>query len=222
MPVFIYLHGFASSPNSSKAKVFKSKFDSLNTPIEIPALDGGNFQNLTITRQLDIIFEVMGKYPGEQFAVIGSSMGGYLAALTANLRPQVKAIYLMAPGFNFLKRWKKKWETGDEMNSPSAKSLKVFHYGMNKYTDLDSLLFEDAEKWEKIHLDREIPTRLVHGIHDDTVPISESRTHADKIKSASLMELDSDHGLLSHIHWIVDDCIDFLSSNGFGKQLNTS
>jgi hypothetical protein len=29
-----------------------------------------------------------------------------------------------------------------------------------------------------------------------------------------LVELDSDHGLLSHIQWIVDDCVDFF----FEKQ----
>ncbi len=219
---FLYLHGFASSPSSNKARAFKEKFDALGIHLEIPSLDGGDFKNLTLSSQMSIINQYVDRYPDEKFAVIGSSMGGYLAALAANLRPEIKTAYLMAPGFNFLNRWKKKWEEGDENNLPSAKNIKVFHYGLNEWCYLDSGLFADAMKWDSVSLDKELPTRIVHGIHDDTVPIQESRHYASVLKSCDLVELDSDHGLLSHIDWIVEDCADFFSINGIGLQPNIS
>ena len=51
----IYLHGFASSPASSKARFFTQKFKGAGFDVSVPALDGGNFRNLTITSQLDIV-----------------------------------------------------------------------------------------------------------------------------------------------------------------------
>ncbi|PIQ99013.1 MAG: hypothetical protein COV66_14080 [Nitrospinae bacterium CG11_big_fil_rev_8_21_14_0_20_45_15] len=209
MTKFLYLHGFASSPDSNKARAFKQKFSDLSVPLEIASLDGGDFRNLTLSSQMNIVNQYLDQFPDDHFAVIGSSMGGYLAALAANLRPEIKAIYLMAPGFNFLQRWKTKWKEGDENNPPCAKEIKVFHYGVNEWTILNSGIFDDAEKWGKASLTRELPTRIVHGIHDDTVPIEVSRQHISRLKSGSLVELDSDHGLLSHIQWIVDDCADF-------------
>jgi alpha/beta superfamily hydrolase len=80
--------------------------------------------------------------------------------------------------------------------------------------ELDLGLFEDAEQWEGVEYERPVPTRIVHGIHDDTVDIGESRNFARKHPWASLKEVDSDHGLLSHLDWIIDDCLNFFSAQG--------
>ena len=97
--------------------------------------------------------------------------------------------------------------------SPSG-LITVYHYRYNKNLELDAGIFRDAERWEAMSLDRRLPTRLVHGIHDDTVPIEESRRFVRSHPWASLEELDSDHGLLSHIDWIVEDCLDFFRREG--------
>ena len=80
--------------------------------------------------------------------------------------------------------------------------------------ELDLGLFEDAEQWEGTKYKRPVPTRIVHGIHDDTVDIGESRNFARKHPWVSLKEVDSDHGLLSHLEWIIDDCLNFFSAQG--------
>jgi predicted esterase YcpF (UPF0227 family) len=49
---YIYLHGFASSPQSAKAKYIKNCFSSLNINLKIPDLNEGDFSRLTLTRQL--------------------------------------------------------------------------------------------------------------------------------------------------------------------------
>jgi hypothetical protein len=49
---FIYLHGFASSPRSTKAQDLLDRFTSLGLTLEIPDLNQGNFSHLTLSRQL--------------------------------------------------------------------------------------------------------------------------------------------------------------------------
>ncbi len=83
---FIYLHGFASSPQSQKATAFTQRFTELGMPLTVPDLEGGDFKHLTVSRQLRIIETTLDSFPGDSFALIGSSMGGYLAALTAQFR----------------------------------------------------------------------------------------------------------------------------------------
>ena len=52
---FIYLHGFASSPNSNKAKKISNRFTQLQIPLKIPDLNAGDFSHLTISRQIEQI-----------------------------------------------------------------------------------------------------------------------------------------------------------------------
>lgn len=207
---FIYLHGFASSPQSQKATAFTKRFAELGLPLTVPDLEGGDFKHLTISRQLRIIEQTLDSYPEASFALIGSSMGGYLAALTAQIRPEVKGAYLMCPGFNFMKRWRS--ALSGEIQG--AGLIRVFNYRYNRIMELDLGLFEDAKKWEWVVHERPVPTRIVHGIHDDIVDIGESRNFARKHPWTSMKEVDSDHGLLSHLDWIINDCLNFFSAQG--------
>ncbi len=210
---FVYLHGFASSPQSQKATAFTRRFKELGLPLEVPDLEGDDFKHLTVSRQLGIIEKTLDSFPGVSFGLIGSSMGGYLAAMTSQLRPEVKGAFLMCPGFNFIQRWRT--ALSSEIGEAGGDGLiRVFNYRYNKTMELDLGIFEDAEKWEAIEYKRPVPTRIVHGIHDDTVDIAESRNFAEKHPWASLKEVDSDHGLLSHLDWILEDCVDFFSVQG--------
>ncbi len=209
MTQFIYLHGFASGPGSKKATAFKKRFDSNSISLEVPDLEGGDFQRLSLTKQLKTIDDCMGQYPGERFGLIGSSMGGYLAALKAQTREEVAAIYLMAPGFNFLKRWGDRFQGHLKGSKGIPDLIPVYHYRYNKEMHLSADIFCDAEKWACLDLDRDLPTRIVHGIHDDTVDILESRNFARAHPKCQMEELDSDHQLLSHIDWIIEDALKF-------------
>jgi pimeloyl-ACP methyl ester carboxylesterase len=207
MTEFIYLHGFASGPGSNKAKAFKKRFDELGISIHVPDLQQGDFENLTLTGQIELVQGIIDKNKGQSFALIGSSMGGYLASLIAQTRESVQALFLMAPGFNFLNRWRKKLDiskTTDEL-------IPVFHYRYNKEVRLNTYLFRDAETWESLPLDRKIPTFIVHGLHDETIDIEESRNFVRKKSFCSLKELDSDHGLLSCIDSIIEDSLGFFN-----------
>ena len=207
MTEFIYLHGFASGPGSNKAKAFKKRFDELGISIHVPDLQQGDFENLTLTGQIELVQGIIDKNKDKSVALIGSSMGGYLASLIAQTRESVQALFLMAPGFNFLNRWRKKLDiskTTDEL-------IPVFHYRYNKEVRLNTYLFRDAETWESLPLDRKIPTFIVHGLHDETIDIEESRNFVREKSFCLLKELDSDHGLLSCIDSIIEDSLGFFN-----------
>src|SRR5690349_12966289 len=94
----IYLHGFASSASSRKATFFKEKLHSLGVELEIPQLEQGDFRNLTLSGQLRVVESALRGTPAR---ILGSSMGGYLAALYAAAHPEVEKLVLLAPAFNF-------------------------------------------------------------------------------------------------------------------------
>lgn len=62
---FIYLHGFASSPRSTKAAFFSERLTRLGHAVDVPDLEQGDFEGLTITRQLAVVRREIARAPGE-------------------------------------------------------------------------------------------------------------------------------------------------------------
>ena len=60
----VYLHGFASGPDSKKARFFQERFRAENMELEIPDLaEEGRFERLTITGQLRVVERVASGRP---------------------------------------------------------------------------------------------------------------------------------------------------------------
>ena len=51
----IYLHGFASGPSSSKARYFHQRLESAGFSVTVPDLAEGDFEGLTLSRQLAVV-----------------------------------------------------------------------------------------------------------------------------------------------------------------------
>lgn len=214
MTEFIYLHGFASGPSSQKACIFKEHFERIGLSLTIPDLQQGDFENLTLTKQIVLVQSIIDRKPNSSFALIGSSMGSYIAALTSETRKEIKALYLMAPGFNFINRWMENMGWNKNSLDSIQDLIRVYHYSYKAEVDLNTKLFRDAMSWDSLPLNCSIPTRIIHGLHDETVDIQESRDFVRSRPSCQLKELNSDHSLLSSIGWIVEDCMDFFGSTG--------
>src|SRR5580658_10519039 len=99
---FVYVHGFASSPQSRKAMQFRAALAARDVPVDVPAMDRGDFEHLTISGQLEVLEDAI---RGEPVCLIGSSMGGYLASLYAAAHPEMARLVLLAPAFGFARRW---------------------------------------------------------------------------------------------------------------------
>lgn len=189
----LYLHGFASGPGSQKAQYFRRRFESLGMELEIPDLAERNFENLTITGQLRVIERAVG---GRPVTLMGSSMGGYLAALYAARHEQVERMVLMAPALGFARRWPA--TLGEEKVEQWRRDgfLEMYHYGENRPAKVSYELLEDGARYEDFpHFEQ--PALIFHGAHDETVPVDYSREFAEAHPNARLEVLDSDHELLN-------------------------
>ncbi|MZH14543.1 MAG: hypothetical protein F3742_07230, partial [Nitrospinae bacterium] len=71
MTEFIYLHGFASGPNSNKARAFKKRFEELNLPFNVPDLQEDDFENLTLSRQVELVQAIIDQDTNKSFGLIG-------------------------------------------------------------------------------------------------------------------------------------------------------
>jgi uncharacterized protein len=202
MERLIYLHGFASSPDSRKARSFQTALAAAGIELEIPAMDAGDFENLTISRQMDVMNTTLRGAPAR---LIGSSMGGYVAALYAAAHPEVSRLVLLAPAFGFAPRWKAR------LGEPAPRDFEVFHYGSGTMRRVRYDLIEDALNYPATP-DFDQPALIFHGVHDDVVPIENSRAFAARHSNTRLIGLDSDHELLNVLDQITTESTPFLTA----------
>lgn len=151
----------------------------------------GDFARLTLSGQLAVVERVADSQP---VYLIGSSMGGYLAALYAARHPEVAGLILMAPAFCFHSLWKK--ELGPENMAEWRKkgTIPVFHYGEGSQMDLSYGLMIDAQKYED-YPEVSAPCLLFHGVQDPVVPVAFSEAFARGRCNVRLVELKSGHDL---------------------------
>lgn len=190
-PRYLYLHGFASSPASRKAQFFREKLAAQGIGMEIPELDGGDFENLTISRQLAIVEQAAGD--GET-VLIGSSLGGYLASLYAAKEPRVRRLCLLAPAFGFLRLWEERLGRQEIEEWREQGRKQFFHYGLGRETQLGFELIADAQHYELVPEIR-VPTLIFHGNQDDVVPVESSVQYARDHQNAELVRLEAGHEL---------------------------
>lgn len=185
----LYLHGFASSPRSRKATFFKEQLDRQGIPVSIPDLATGDFRNLTLTGQLRAIEREAG---GDSVFLIGSSMGGYLAALYAARRREVTGIILLAPAFRFRRRWAEVMGAENFERWKQTGETLVYHYGEDREVPLGYQLMQDAEAYEDFP-DFSQPGLIFHGTGDTVVPIEYSEDFAGSHPNVELVRLQSGH-----------------------------
>ena len=185
---YIYLHGFASSPNSAKARYLSDRFAEVQKKMKIPDLNAGDFFHLTITRQLTQIASEI-SHDSTPVTLIGSSLGGLASAHLGHLHPQVQRLVLLAPAFGFLSHWLP--QLGDEQRYfwQQEKYLMVDHYGSGRSHALSYYFITDAVQYKEEVLQRPIPTLILHGQHDEVIPIQASRDFAKSRPWVELVEL---------------------------------
>ena len=202
----IYLHGFASGPHSSKATFFRECLEQAGAAVVAPDLAAGDFEHLTLTGQLGVIDAIAA---GEPAALIGSSMGGYLAALYAARHAEITRLVLLAPAFGFARRWPERLGADAVAAWRRSGWMEVFHYADNRPRQLGYELLEDGARYEDYPSFTQ-PALIFHGIHDDVVPVDYSRDFASTHSNARLEIVDSGHDLLNVLEHIGTGARDFL------------
>jgi uncharacterized protein len=157
----------------------------------VPDLAGGDFERCTITSQLASVERLAA---GRPVVLIGSSLGGYVAALFAARHPEVTRLVLMAPAFGFPRRWPERLGPARLELWRSTGWIEVFHYGEGRARKLRYRFLEDGAGYED-YPDFRQPALIYHGIHDDVVPVRYSEQFVATHPNSRLEVLESGHEL---------------------------
>jgi pimeloyl-ACP methyl ester carboxylesterase len=203
----IYIHGFASSPRSGKARYFQQKFADLGIPIQIPDLNQGDFTHLTLTRQIQ---QISGLLTAAPTVLIGSSFGGLTAAFLAEVHPQISYLVLLAPAFQMVKYWQERMTPTQIQQWQQQETLPVYHYGEGKELSLHYNFLTDLAAYDDTKLSRPVPTLIAHGEQDNVVPIGVSEMYAQARPWVRLKRLQDDHSLKRDLPLIWQEISTFL------------
>jgi uncharacterized protein len=206
-PRFLYLHGFASSPSSAKAVAFADHYGKRGIPIDRLDLRVPSLEHLRLAAMFDVVQQAIGG-AHDRAVVFGSSLGGLTAARVAERDPRVTALVLLAPAFLLIDRWRALpgW---DEWQRTGWRE--IHDYATNRPTRLDFGAAEEAMAIDVGYPDVRVPTLIVHGVHDDAVPIEISRTFAQGKRHVRLVELDDGHDLIASLPRLLDEADRFLT-----------
>ncbi|HEY9667564.1 MAG TPA: YqiA/YcfP family alpha/beta fold hydrolase, partial [Coleofasciculaceae cyanobacterium] len=150
---YIYLHGFASSPGSTKAVDLRDRFLSCNISLAVPDLNQDDFSHLTISRQITQV-EALFPLDNTPVTLIGSSLGGLTSAFIAQRHSQVQRLVLLAPAFGFLTHWLPQLEEEQLHQWQLSGYLPIYHYGEMRSLPLHYKFVEDAHQYQQTQLVR--------------------------------------------------------------------
>jgi hypothetical protein len=209
-PQLAYLHGFASGPGSTKAQFLRARLAELGVALTIPEL-APDFRRMTIGDELAVVEHLLAAAPA---VLIGSSLGGYLAALAAERHPErVVGLVLLAPAFGFAERWQQRLGEQGVSRWRADGELRVFHYGAGREESL-SIGFLDDAKLHPAQPDAPCPALVVAGRHDDTVPLEAVERFARARAGRELVVLDTGHEMTDALDPLWQLIHDFLAALG--------
>lgn len=202
MAQLIYLHGFASSPQSGKVSFLSERLAEHGLTLHCPDLNDPDFSTVTVSRMIDQVEALIGQLPSEPVVLFGSSLGAFVALHVAEraargegMPPdQLDQLILLAPALEFgtdrtrlgghgLAHWK---ETG---------WLEMTHYAYGDVQRVHYELFADASRYDSFTVTNTVPTLIMQGVRDDVVdPDMVSRFAASR-RHVRLVMLDDGHQL---------------------------
>lgn len=215
-PAFLYLHGFASSPASSKARAFIDWGRARGTDIHALDLRVPSFERLLFSAIVARVREAIDAAggPSARVALIGSSLGGLTACRVAEQDPRVSAVFAMAPAFRLVERWRatlgdaawEKWRSEGfrEVDDHLTKAKAKVHHGF----------VDELERLDAGYPDVRVPVCIVHGTKDDVVDIDRSRDFSRGKRHVRLVEVDDGHELVASIPRILSEAEVFFSPFG--------
>ena len=207
---YLYLHGFASSPQSTKARYMQQKFKQLGLTLHTPDLNLIDFSTVTLSEQLDYLNRTY-LNNNQPLVVIGSSLGGFLAVQLAAQNPLVQKLVLFAPAFGFSQRVAKTLGEENIAKWQLDGSREFYHYGLKRNVNLQFQFFVDAQNYSEEKLTRSLPILIFHGIQDEVVPASLSEEFMKRRSQVTLKLLNDDHALGNDLDNIWQDTKQFLA-----------
>ena len=209
----LYLHGFASSSQSTKAGWFAERLRRHNVILQCPDFNAPEFATLTMTRMLNQVGTALAEMSGP-VAVMGSSLGGTLAILAAGrYGARIDRLVLLAPAVMFAKPGHHLLppERIDEWRRGGA--LPFFHHAYGEERALNWTFYEDSLAHDAFNTTFAQPTLVFQGLRDASVDFRTVEAFARSRSNVTLSLLDDDHQLIASLPRMWNDIEPFF---GFG------
>jgi hypothetical protein len=178
-------------------------------PVEFHAVDLNptprDFEYMTTTGLINRVRQYVLDHGLERISIIGSSYGGLIALQYAHRFGgahrfgEVEKMLLLAPALT--------WLSGglDEEALEGWKQAgvaSVYHYAFERELPVRYDLQADGLGYLE-PVPPAVPTTIIHGYNDETVPIEPSRTYATDFPDlVHLIEIGADHDLNDHMDYV--------------------
>jgi pimeloyl-ACP methyl ester carboxylesterase len=220
----VYLHGFASSPDSSKARFFRQRLAECDVTLHCPDLNKPDFSTLTVSRMIGQVEHLVGGLTRGPVTLIGSSLGAFVAVHVAerawHLRypagaladaySPIERLVLLAPALDFGANDMNHLGPGGLDHWRSTNRLDVEHYAEGRVRHIHYGLYEDAQKYDSFATVATMPTLVLQGQRDDLIApamverFSNDRTHV------TLVPVNDGHQLTASLDKVWRETVDFL------------
>ncbi len=214
MTHFFYLHGFASSPDSGKARFLSDRLTQHGLSLHCPDLNAPDFSTLTVTRMIDQVETAVRTLPNAPVVVFGSSLGAFVALHLAERLGNrggacIERMVLLAPALEFgtsrtrigdagLTQWR---ETG---------WTEIPHYAYGGVRRVHYELFADATRYDALTTTAAVPTLIIQGRKDELVDAAVVEQFAEKREYVRLVLVDDGHQLQGSLERVWSETSAFL------------
>jgi pimeloyl-ACP methyl ester carboxylesterase len=201
MSTVLYLHGFASSPNSQKIQSLRALLAPMGVELNTPDLNVPSFEKLDFEAMMQRAGKSAG---GTTAAIVGSSLGSVVALEVVRRGLHVPMV-LIAPGLGIRDQWLAKLPPGDP--------IEIFNFARGEEVPIHRAFFEQMSR---VDVDREpppVPVTIFMGRKDETIAfhrvesVWKSWQSSGKLAPGSkFIEIpEGDHGLTAFVDRIAPE-----------------
>lgn len=202
MKDLIFLHGFTSSANSTKALYLRQRLAQVRgVRFLVPDFNPTpkDFEYLTVTGMVNRLRQYVIDHGAGTADLVASSLGALVALHYAARFGGAGRLLLLAPvlsysSFPFPGEMLRQWERDGK--------TEFLHYGLPGKVPLRYDFHIDGLRYSK-RIPPPAAVQILHGMSDQVIPIDNSRDYASQYpEMVRLTELESDHTLLDRMETI--------------------
>ncbi len=211
LPLIILCHGFTSHKNARKYRTLtellnKQHIATLRFDFYAHGDSEGDFEHITVSEAVDDILQAISwvKEKGyTNIGLLGASFGGIASLVAAAKTNSLSLLILISPVSNYPEK-EQLTKTQTELAAWQKNGFRIYTNGVGKEFKLNYDFLIDAEKNDGYEAAKHItiPTLIVHGDNDESVPVAQSKKTAGLLQNGKLVLVNgADHRYTEQNHF---------------------